>query len=116
MPTPEELEARADALRGYSRSARLKAQSLATHIDTLVKRCQDDDVWKGAYPDAAAADAAGFQRALGRSADLLGLDADAWEIRARRLDEQAEVLRAEQRRRAAQAEAEEQSPTGGRPR
>lgn len=96
MPTPEELEAQADELRGYSRSARTKAQSLATHIDTLVKTCRDETVWKGPYPKAAATDAKGYQRALGRSADLLGQDADAWETRARRLDEQAEQLRAEQ--------------------
>lgn len=109
MPTPDELEQAADRLRGCARSGRTAAQSLATHIDTVVTTSADSSVWKGTYPTKAATDLKGDQGALGRAATQLREDAAAWDKKAADLDEQASHQRSELKKKQAQEKQENDS-------
>lgn len=111
MTSPEVLEQHADDLRAYARQADTKAHALATHLDTVVRSSADSSTWKGAFPTKSTGDLRGWQSALGKAAELLGHDADAWRAKARELDERAQHLRAQQKAER-KAEKNQKQPAG----
>lgn len=98
MTSPEVLERRAATLRSAARRARTKARGLATHLDDLLERARDEELWKGPYPTRATGDLTRHQKRLDHLADELNADADLWVRRAAELEDQADEEREKQKR------------------